>query len=89
VPLGLLQAGPNFVPWDYSVNGHGLGPGDFLIHAALATESDQPTGMVGPVPYYVAIRSDASVQTQLVAATIAVVNQDGSITLLKPNGQPQ
>lgn len=89
VPLGPLPAGPSFIPWDYRVNGQGLGPGDYLIHAVLATESDQPTGMVAPVPYYIAIRSDASVQMQLVPATIALVNQDGSITLLKPNGSPQ
>jgi hypothetical protein len=89
VPLGSLVTGPNFVPWDYTVNGQVLGPGQYFIHPVVATADDQPTGLIPPPPYLLVIGADSSVQASLALLTVLVVNQDGSTTSLNPDGSPQ
>jgi hypothetical protein len=88
VPLGLMMPGPNFVPWDYIVNGQVLGPGNYFIHVTVATANDQPTGATAPTPWRLGIGADGSVQVQLAVLLIHLVNQDGSVTLLNPDGSP-
>jgi hypothetical protein len=89
VPLGALGPGPTVVPWDYTVNGQGLGPGQYFIHPVVATGDDQPTGLTPPPPYLLVIGADNSVQASLALLSILVVNRDGSTTALNPDGSPQ